>query len=454
MDQSNDSLENIIHLKDTNLHEFIRLVITGADDNNESCISYINKTPIRNFLNKTVFEPDEIKYYAERSYSAPYSTCFLAFLYLKGKYGIDKDYAKAVPVINYYAETGLIFAISILGYMNRDGIGVDQDYDKALKLFKLASDSGNTESMGDLGYMYDLGLGTQIDYKKAIEYYEAASKNDCMISTYNLALLYFYGTGVQKDYVKAFTLLELANNSGYRRAMDLLGYMYWNGFGTVLNRVKAVEVYETASNLGDKFAKVSLAYIYYKGFEMPVDYKKAFELFESASNLGNMEGTHYMGKMYFEGRGVTQNYKKAIELFEIASSFGETMSINKLAELYEHGLDPELKQDYIKAIELYLKSGNYEKIREIIDGIFGLDNCVNNSDTGKTISPKILDYFLQLDLSMIYGDNIPQTLILIQNVYKQKIDMIHLHFYYSCEGKGFNEAKEDFYNLTAEMDGK
>lgn len=105
------------------------------------------------------------------------------------------------------------------------------------------------------------------------------------------------------------------------------------------------------------------------------------------------------------------------------------MSINKLAELYEHGLDPELKQDYEIAIELYLKLENYGKIREIINNVFGLDNCINNSDTSKTISPKILDLFVQLDLSMIYSNNIPQTIILLQNVYKQKIDLIQLHFH-------------------------
>ena len=93
-----------------------------------------------------------------------------------------------------------------------------------------------------------------------------------------------------------------------------------------------------------------------------------------------------------------------------------------------------MKKYYLMAIE----KGDLMVIDELIR--YYIDN----------LNEKIYDeYFLNfINIENEELQNkLPENFKFIKNLYNEKIDLIELHFKYSLDGKGFEEAKKDFINL-------
>jgi len=86
-------------------------------------------------------------------------------------------------------EAGDPTAMYNLGCDYRDGrYGLSRDYKKALELWHKAAELGHSEAYACIGYAYDHGRGVEVDKKKATHYYELAAMGGDEISRYNLAL--------------------------------------------------------------------------------------------------------------------------------------------------------------------------------------------------------------------------------------------------------------------------
>ena len=93
-----------------------------------------------------------------------------------------------------------------------------------------------------------------------------------------------------------------------------------------------------------------------------------------------------------------------------------------------------MKKYYLMAIH----GGNEQALKNL------LSYYVNN------IQSKIYDnYFFEfITLKNDHlEENLPTCFKLIKKLYNEKIDFIKLHFDYSLNGKGYNDAKNDFIKL-------
>ena len=98
---------------------------------------------------------------------------------------------------------------------------------------------------------------------------------------------------------------------------------------------------------------------------------------------------------------------------------------------------------------------SYYKRNEMLEELVLLCHKINNIpklvdsldlllSKRQPITPQVLDIISNIEL-----DNTASPVLrLIQRLLKQKLDIMDLHFKYSLEGKGFQEAKEDFLNMV------
>lgn len=121
-----------------------------------------------------------------------------------------------------------------------------------------------------------------------------------------------------------------------------------------LNRAK--EVLAPCIKLGDARAQLLLGRIL-KGENTEKSDIEAFKNFKKSAKQGNSIAMADLGVMYKYGRGCDVNYKKAKKWFIKSAELGNSKAIYSLGYFYLKGLG-EVKQDYIKAINLFRKSDN------------------------------------------------------------------------------------------------
>lgn len=104
----------------------------------------------------------------------------LAFKYLKGLGGVQKDYKQAFEYAKIAADADDNEREYILGYCFELGLGITKNEEKALYWYRKAQKKGNGDAMYKLGMFYHYGKGKlNIDYKEAKNWYEKAIKANC-----------------------------------------------------------------------------------------------------------------------------------------------------------------------------------------------------------------------------------------------------------------------------------
>ena len=88
--------------------------------------------------------------------------------------GTDRDFNKAVSLLNKYADSGNKKAQEVLASMYYFGIFVKKDYKRAFELFLIAAEDGKLYAQEKLGDMYYEGEYVKKNYKKALEWYHKA----------------------------------------------------------------------------------------------------------------------------------------------------------------------------------------------------------------------------------------------------------------------------------------
>lgn len=158
--------------------------------------------------------------------------------------GVMQDYTKALELLNEASDMGSSAAYGQLAYMYLAGAGgVQKDTTKALKYALLAPEEDLSNLV--LGECYLFGFndsaGGQIqDFTKAYECYSKISHRYYGAMFFKGLMLY-HGVGVEKDRLKAAeTFYDCCKNKGKTvwesRAALCLGYMYWKGLGVGENK--------------------------------------------------------------------------------------------------------------------------------------------------------------------------------------------------------------------------
>lgn len=156
---------------------------------------------------------------------------WMGWIYEFGKYGVEKDEAKAFEWYQKAVDEKYIDAYFRLGLMYEKGRAIPKNYEHAYQLYKIVSDyCANIdnksyllqEAMGRLGVMYYYGHYVDMDQDKAFGFLldGVYSFDDAEVMK-TLSSCYRYGKGTTEDVEKAEYWLDMAEKYGDETAIWL-----------------------------------------------------------------------------------------------------------------------------------------------------------------------------------------------------------------------------------------
>jgi TPR repeat protein len=163
-------------------------------------------------------------------------------------------------------EVGDVQAIYELGccYM-RGRYGLPQDWAKALELWHQSAELGDAESYTKIGYAYLNGNGVERDEKKAVHYYELGAVGGDVNSRHNIGNAEFRAGNMGR----ALKHYMIAVRSGSNESLKMIKRLYMNGHATKDDYANSLRTYQTylkeiKSDQRDKAAAFSDSYKYYE----------------------------------------------------------------------------------------------------------------------------------------------------------------------------------------------
>jgi len=196
------------------------------------------------------------------------------------------DYHAALPVVESFAQDGVLSAQVLLGTMYDYGLGMPEDNTKAVEWYIRAATQGDPTAQFMIGTMYQYGDGIAVDHAEAAKWYRAAGQNGDPDAQYELAVMYDAGQGVPKDYSESANWYRLAADSGHAGAQFNLGIAYRDGEGVPANLVDAAYWFRRAANQGHHDAQYALGYAFAIGEGVTEDIVEAYFLFSLADEGG------------------------------------------------------------------------------------------------------------------------------------------------------------------------
>ena len=100
----------------------------------------------------------------------------LGIIYEYGKFGIEKDFAKAIKYYEKGAALDDATCMTILGVLLVDSDEIAHDDSRAFQLFSKAASKGDAMAYDNLGNCYKFGIGTEANLDKATECYAKAAE--------------------------------------------------------------------------------------------------------------------------------------------------------------------------------------------------------------------------------------------------------------------------------------
>jgi TPR repeat protein len=260
------------------------------------------------------------------------------------------------------------------------------------------------------------------DYAKAEKYYLMAIEQGNNSAMNNLAR---HCANIKKDYTNAEKYYLMAIEQGNVNAMNNLANYY-----AIIKKdyTSAEKYYLMAIEQGNVVAMNNLANYYEK---IKQDYTTAEKYYLMAVERGNVVAMNNLASYYAI---IKKDYTNAEKYYLMAIEQGNNSAMNNLADHYENN------NDLFKLMELcitYHKLLARDRIINIINKIWiiKLDNEQNKY---------LIELLLLLELQP--NDNILTSLRLFNNLLHQNIDIVKLHFEYTINGKGYENAKQDFLN--------
>lgn len=293
-----------------------------------------------------------------------------------------KDYDTTKKYLLMGIDKGDHNAMYYLGIYYYDNKKIEQ----AIKYLLMAIEKGNAEAMNKLGGYYKNDLK---DEETAIKYFEMAIDKGILNNLY--AVIKYYDS--KKDYKKFRKYCKLGLENDNSDVINIYGSYYYN----------------TKKNN-----------------------KKAMKYFLMASDLGHMSGTDNVGLMYsvyIKDDVLMEKY--CLKSLKIGSKFEGTTK--RLKAYYK------FNNFHMKLLDLYI---NYEHMRtrkELIETFELLMTKSLSIDDEKQFMSHLSTFKFE------ESDNLTSGLKLLVGALTNNVSLLDLHFKYSMEGKGFDDAKNDFF---------
>lgn len=195
------------------------------------------------------------------------------------------------------------------------------------------------------------------------------------------------------------------------------------------------------------WALMMTARICYMGRGVAVDYDIAYDHIQRALDVNPdcLCSLDLLAHMYGKGRGVRQNVDLSLSIGKRVYASGEVCPLSCLAV---GSILCNIKKNYEEALP-YLAMPNFKSIATLKKCLNGI---ISSECVGQPLKPKTIEILTNLDLNKIYDGKVPSILLSLVALVKHQTDLLKLHFEYSVEGKGFEEAKSDFYSRITDHD--
>ena len=263
------------------------------------------------------------------------------------------------------------------------------------------------------------------DYENTKKYYLMAIEEGHVTAMHYLACHYL---DFEKDYLNAIKYFLMATENNYSDSMVKLADLF-----ECINedRINTEKYYLMAINHGNIIAMRKLGY-YYQRIAI---FKNAKKYYLMAIENGNVIAMNDLGKLFLNNG----DHENAEKYFLMAIEHGNFCEKDKLIHCYDR-----ICNDF-GYLKIYRLNKDLIARNTILNKI---KNIWASTDKCKPEQKKILMETLSV-FKFEPTDKIPMSLELFIELLHNQVDAMKLHFTYTVNGEGFQEAHRDFIdNIT------
>jgi uncharacterized protein len=342
-----------------------------------------------------------------------------------------KDYDKAKKYIDlalniYDATTDENYILLNAGDYYEE---IEHDYEKAKQYYMMAINDNNMENLIPLGRLYQYKIK---DYDEMLKCYQKLIDGKFYAETTAMMELGLYYQSINDyDNMKKYWLMGI--DKGNTNCMYYLGLYYRCQALNPLNpdnsdydmMVKKYLIMAAEHKHTRAMYKLGRYYEYLEDFDnMKKYHQMACDHWDPYAKSMFEIGFHYM---------LEKNTEMMIKYYTMAAEHGYELAIQHLSVYYGNN------KKLIPLIKIYNNKLNNRDnlLREL---------CAFMSNNDQEPDEEIIEIILNLSKTDLEKCSV--SIRLLNNLLKQNLDMMGLHFKYSMEGKGFKEAKTDFIKQT------
>jgi hypothetical protein len=287
-----------------------------------------------------------------------------------------------------------------------------EKYDKAINYLLMGVELKDTTIINNLGICY---YYPKNDKESGVKYWEMSVELGNYYCANRLGSHYMNNDDYENG--EKYYLMDIEKNENIE-TYNIIACYYYN---IKHDNENALKYFFMGVEKNDHNSMINLG-IYYRTMG---EYENARAYFLMA--IEDNSAKYHMGICYkMEG-----DYEKMEEYFLMAIKDGCTDSIKKLTDHYKcRGMN-------LKLLKLYIN--NSSKRCKIIGRFNVIANCI--------LLPDEKNEFLNLltNFEFTADDALSSGLELLVTMLNDKLTLLDLHFKYTVRGKGYQEAKEDFY---------
>jgi TPR repeat protein len=169
---------------------------------------------------------------------------------------LPQDVNKAIELFRILAEKGYPLALKEMAYAYINGTGgLQKNEAEAFKYSLKSAEQGNESAQLLIGYFYETGTGVSKNPFEAFRWYQAAVEQEYAPAFVKLARCYHIGIGTEKSLIDAAKWSQKSADKNEPDGLGFLGYLYYQGHGVPQDLKKAKELLEQATALGCNEAK-------------------------------------------------------------------------------------------------------------------------------------------------------------------------------------------------------
>ena len=264
------------------------------------------------------------------------------------QYYQNKEYEKAIPLLEKSAQSGNAKASYLLGEIYRNGEGVKVDVKKACQRYLDSSERNYKDAYLETAICFYFGEGLEKNHSEALKWGKkiADEMDDSSLDVnkkIRLAILmqnlYYKGSGTLQDFSEAAKWARKGAELGDAHSQGLLAFFLFSGKGILQNKSDAKIWAEKSARQNNPFGQNALGFLYeYPAYGEKENMTEAINWYEKASEKGVYSSTFMLAKIYEEGKGVDKDIKKSLLYYKLAEKQGSKDAEKKVIELEKTSL--------------------------------------------------------------------------------------------------------------------